>query len=189
MTTKTATKPKAATKAKPAAKAAPKTKAANTRPEGVPRAPLSPHIVCRNAAKAIDFYKKAFGATEMMRMPGPDGRLIHASLLINGAVVMMVDEMPEHGALSPLALKGTSVTLHLNVPNVDEVFARAIKAGATPRMPVADMFWGDRYGIVTDPFGHQWSIATHQRDVSAEDMQKAIKNMSSSMSKAPRSDK
>ena len=164
------------TKAKPAAKAK-----ASTKPKanGVDRsAPsLTPHIVCRGAAKAIDFYKKAFGAVELMRLPGPDGRLMHAAVQINGAMVMLNDEMPEHKALSPLALKGTPVTLHLNVPDVDAVFARAVKAGATVTMPVADMFWGDRYGIVTDPFGHSWSIATHKKDMTVEQIQEALKNM------------
>lgn len=167
---KTATK----TKTKPAAKKAPEKKA-----NGFDRyAPsLSPHITCRDAFKAIDFYKKAFGAEEMMRLAAPDGRLMHAALRINGAVVMMNDEMPEHGALSPLALKGTPVTLHLNVPDVDKWFARAVKAGATVRMPVADMFWGDRYGIVKDPFGHSWSIATHQKDLSLDEIKAAMKHM------------
>jgi PhnB protein len=166
---KTATKTKAAAKSKAPAK----------KTNGIDRnAPsLTPHITCRGAAKAIDFYKKAFGAEEMMRLPMPDGRLMHAAVRINGTLVMMNDEMPEHGALSPLALKGTSVTLHLNVPDVDKWFARAVKAGATVTMPVADMFWGDRYGIVTDPFGHAWSIATHQKDMSVADIQKALKGM------------
>jgi PhnB protein len=168
---KTATK----TKAKPVGKAKAPTKKAN----GIDRnaSSLAPHITCRGAAKAIDFYKKAFGAVEMMRFPMPDGRLMHAALQINGAMVMLVDEMPEHGVLSPLALKGTPVTLHLNVPDVDKWFARAVKAGATVRMPVADMFWGDRYGIVTDPFGHSWSIATHQKDMTAAEIQNAFKSM------------
>jgi uncharacterized glyoxalase superfamily protein PhnB len=130
--------------------------------------------VCRDAAKAIDFYKKAFGAEEMMRLPAPDGRLMHGAVRINGAMVMLVDEMPEHGCLSPLSLKGSPVTVHLNVDDVDKFFARAVKAGATVRMPVADMFWGDRYGIVQDPFGHGWSIATHKRDMTPKEIKKAM---------------
>jgi uncharacterized glyoxalase superfamily protein PhnB len=102
---------------------------------------------------------------------------MHAALRINGAMVMLNDEMPEHGALSPLSLKGTPVTLHLNVPDVDKWYARAVKAGAKATMPVADMFWGDRYGIVTDPFGHAWSIATHQKDMTIEEIQKAVQAM------------
>jgi uncharacterized glyoxalase superfamily protein PhnB len=163
------------TRAKPAAKAKAPTKKANGIDRNTPS--LSPHLVVRGAAKAIDFYKKAFGAVEMMRLPGPDGRMMHAAVQVNGAMVMLVDEMPEHKALSPLALKGTPVTLHLNVPDVDAVFARAVKAGATVTMPVADMFWGDRYGIVTDPFGHSWSIATHKKDMTVEQIQAALKNM------------
>jgi PhnB protein len=163
------------TKTKPAAKS----KAAEKNFNGIDRfAPtLAPHITCRDAAKAIDFYKKAFGAEEMMRLPGPDGRLMHAAVRINGAMVMLNDEMPEHGALSPLSLKGTPVTLHLNVPDVDKWYARAVKAGAKATMPVADMFWGDRYGIVTDPFGHAWSIATHKKDMTVDEIQDALKTM------------
>jgi len=170
--TATPSKPKSATKA--AGKAPAKT--ANDKIDR--KAPaLAPHITCRDAAKAIEFYKKAFGAVELMRLPGPDGKLMHAAVQINGAMVMLNDEMPAYGALSPLSLKGTAVTLHLNVPDVDAWFARAVKAGATATMPVADMFWGDRYGIVTDPFGHAWSIATHQKDMSVGEIQEALKAM------------
>jgi len=169
-----------ATKAKAKAKPAAKTKAASKKANGSGRnAPLSPHIICRGAAKAIEFYKKAFDAKEMMRLPGPDGKLLHASVEINGAMVMLTDEWPEHGALSPLAFKGTTVTLHLNVPDVDKWFTRAVKAGATPTMPVADMFWGDRYGIVTDPFGHAWSIATRKKNLTVAEIQEAAKTMAS----------
>lgn len=173
--TKTATKAKAAkpqtTKSKSAAgeskSAAPKRM----------HVPLAPHITCRDAAKAIDFYKKAFGAKELMRLPGPGGKLMHGAVEINDAMVMLNDEWPEHNALSPLALKGTPVTIHLNVADVDAWFDRAVKAGATVTMPVADMFWGDRYGIVTDPFGHAWSIATHKKDMTANEIQDALKSM------------
>lgn len=134
---------------------------------------LTPHLVCANAAAAIDFYKKAFGAVEMMRMPGPDGRLMHASVTIGDSLLMLVDEMPEFGALGPKALKGTPVTLHLQVEDVDAATARALAAGATVKMPVADMFWGDRYGSVVDPFGHVWAIATHIRDMTAEEIAEA----------------
>lgn len=131
---------------------------------------VTPHIVCAGAADAIAFYKKAFGAEEVMRMPGPDGKLWHAMIRIGDSMVMMADEFEQWESFGPLKLKGTPVTLHLSVPNVDEVFQRAVDAGATVKMPVADMFWGDRYGIVEDPFGHRWSIATHIRDVSPEQM-------------------
>jgi PhnB protein len=121
---------------------------------------LSPHLVCGGAAEAIEFYKKAFGAAEVMRLPGPGGKLMHASVTINGATVLLVDEMPEYGVLGPVKIGGTAVTLHLVVPDVDAAFARAIDAGATETMAVADQFWGDRYGVLKDPFGHSWSLAT-----------------------------
>lgn len=135
---------------------------------------VTPHLVCAGAAAAIEFYKKAFGATEMMRMPAPDGRIMHACIRIGGSNVFLVDEMPEWGALGPKALKGSPVTIHLQVEDVDAVAARAVAAGAKVTMPVADMFWGDRYGKLEDPFGHHWSVATHVRDVSPEEMKKAM---------------
>jgi PhnB protein len=121
---------------------------------------VTPHLVCAGAAKAIDFYKEAFGATEMVRMPTPDGRLMHAALSINGSSVMLVDEFPEMGGAAPTTLKGSPVTMHLTVDDADAAAERAVKAGATIVMPVADQFWGDRYGLIADPFGHLWSIAT-----------------------------
>lgn len=139
---------------------------------------ITPHLVCAGAADAIEFYKKAFGATEMMRLPGKDGKLMHAAMQINGAMVMLVDEMPEWGALSPKSLSGTPVTMHLYVEDVDAFIAHAVESGAALKMPAADMFWGDRYGVITDPFGHSWSVATPQREVSAEELQEAVKNMS-----------
>ncbi|API59052.1 glyoxalase [Tardibacter chloracetimidivorans] len=135
--------------------------------------PLAPHIVCSGAADAIEFYKKAFGATEMMRIPGPDGRLMHGAVLINGAMVMLVDEMPEHGTLSPKKLGGTPVVIHLTVPDVDAFVDKAVTAGAELKMPPQDMFWGDRYGQVEDPFGHLWSIATPLRGPMSEEELKA----------------
>jgi uncharacterized glyoxalase superfamily protein PhnB len=162
------------------AKAARKSKAANKPKAAAKRKNLQaviPHLVCAGAADAIEFYKKAFGAVEMMRMPGKDGKLMHASVQIGGGSVMLVDEMPEWGALSPKSLNGTPVTIHLYVEDVDAFVARAVKAGATLKMPVTDMFWGDRYGVIVDPFGHSWSIATHQRDMTVEEIQDAMKNM------------
>ena len=139
---------------------------------------VTPHLVCAGAADAIEFYKKAFGATEEARLPGPDGKkLMHAMIRINGAAVMLVDEMPEWGALGPKALKGSPVTIHLYVEDADAFVTRAVQAGAEVVMPVADMFWGDRYGKIEDPFGHQWSVATHVRDVSMGEMQEAMKKM------------
>jgi uncharacterized glyoxalase superfamily protein PhnB len=148
-------------------------------PEGMHS--VTPHLICAGAANAIEFYKKAFGAEEGGRMPGPDGKLMHAMIRIGGSPVMLVDEMPEWGALGPKTLKGSPVTIHLYVENADAVFERAIKAGAKAVMPIADQFWGDRYGKLEDPFGHHWSVATHVRDVSPEEMQKAMR----SMQKAP----
>ena len=135
---------------------------------------VTPHLICAGAAKAIEFYKKAFGAVEEARLPGEDGRLMHAVIRIHGDAVMLVDEMPEYGALSPKSLKGSPVTLHLYVEDVDAFVKRAVDAGAKFTMPVQDMFWGDRYGKVEDPFGHHWSVATHVRDVSLEEAQKAM---------------
>lgn len=135
---------------------------------------ITPHLICAGAAKAIEFYKKAFGAVEEARLPGQDGRLMHAVIRIHGDAVMLVDEMPEWGALSPKSLKGSPVTLHLYVEDVDAFVKRALDAGAKLTMPVQDMFWGDRYGKIEDPFGHHWSVATHVRDVSLEEAQKAM---------------
>jgi PhnB protein len=138
---------------------------------------VTPHLVCAGASDAIEFYKKAFNATEMMRVPGPKGRLMHACIRIGDSNVMLVDEMPEWGTLGPKALKGSPVTIHLAVEDVDAFIARAVSAGAKIKMPVADAFWGDRYGQIEDPFGHSWSVATHVRDVSAEELQKAAQQM------------
>ena len=138
---------------------------------------VTPHLVCAGAAEAIEFYKKAFGAVEQARLPGPQGKLMHAMIRIGDSAVMLVDEMPEWGALGPKSLKGSSVTIHLYVDDADAFVARAVKAGAKVTMPVADMFWGDRYGKLEDPFGHHWSVGTHVRDVSMEEMQQAMRAM------------
>ena len=138
---------------------------------------VTPHLICRGAAEAIEFYKKAFGAKEQARLPGPDGRIMHAAVLIGDSTVMLVDEMPEWGALSPQSLKGSPVTIHLNVDNADAFVDRAVKAGAKLIMPVEDQFWGDRYGKIEDPFGHQWSVAHPVREVSMEEAQKAMQAM------------
>lgn len=140
-------------------------------PEGMHT--VTPHLVCADAAKAIAFYQQAFNATEMMRIPGPGGKLIHACVRIGDSLVMLVDENPQWGCLGPLALKGSPITIHLQVEDVDAVFDQAVRAGAKITMPVADMFWGDRYGRVEDPFGHHWAIATHIRDVSPEEIRQA----------------
>ena len=132
---------------------------------------VTPHLVCAGASDAIGFYKKAFNATEVMRLAGPQGKLMHACIKIGDSNVMLVDEMPDWGALGPNKRGGTSVTLHLQVEDVDAVVAQAVAAGAKIKLPVADAFWGDRYGIVEDPFGHAWSVATHIRDMTPEEIQ------------------
>jgi uncharacterized glyoxalase superfamily protein PhnB len=138
---------------------------------------VTPHLVCAGAAEAIEFYKKAFGAAEELRLPAPDGKLMHAQIRIGGAAVMLVDEMPGWGVLGPKALKGSPVTIHLFVADVDAFVARAVKAGAEVTMPVADQFWGDRYGQIRDPFGHSWSVATHVRDLTPAEIGTAMKAM------------
>lgn len=136
---------------------------------------ITPHLVCNGAAAAIEFYKKAFNAVETARIPGPEGKLIHAAVRIGDSTVMLVDAFPGWGSQDPLALKGTPVTLHMYVPDVDATFKQAVAAGATAKMEVADMFWGDRYGQIVDPFGHSWSIATHTRDMTPEQMDAEMK--------------
>ena len=138
---------------------------------------LTPHLVCAGAAEAIEFYKRAFDATEMIRLDGADGKLMHACISVNGSSVMLVDENPEWGALSPKALGGSPVTIHLIVRDVDAVAEQAVRAGATLIMPVQNMFWGDRYGVLEDPFGHRWSIATPQRGpMTKEELQAAMRD-------------
>jgi uncharacterized glyoxalase superfamily protein PhnB len=138
---------------------------------------LTPHIVCDGAAAAIEFYKKAFGAVEEFRLPGPGGRLAHAQIRIGDSALMLVDEWPDMGALGPKSLKGSPVTLHLYVPDADATVAQAVAAGAKVTMPLAEMFWGDRYGQIEDPFGHHWSIATHLRDLSPEEIAQNMAKM------------
>ena len=133
---------------------------------------VSPYMIVKNASAAIEYYKKAFDAQEKDRMAGPDGKIMHCELKIGETVIMIADEFPERGCVSPQTLKGTPITLFMYVPDVDKTFERATAAGAKVEMPVADMFWGDRYGTVVDPFGHKWSIATHKEDVSPEEMKK-----------------
>jgi PhnB protein len=141
---------------------------------------LTPHLVCAGAANAIDFYKKAFNAVEQARLPGPDGKLMHAAVRIGDSTLMIVDENPRYGMLGPKTLKGSPVTIHLYVNDVDATVAQAVSAGAKITTPVADMFWGDRYGQLEDPFGHRWSVATHKRDLSPEEMREGMAKMGSS---------
>ena len=141
---------------------------------------LTPYLTVRDAFRAIEFYKQAFGAQERGVMKGPDGKVMHAELKIGDSIIMLGDEFPEYGALSPLSTGGAGMGLHIYVDGVDAAFDRAVKAGARVDMPVSDQFWGDRYGKLTDPFGHKWSIATHTKDMSAEEMKR---NMDEAMAK------
>jgi PhnB protein len=139
--------------------------------------PITPHLCVSDAAAAIDFYVRALGAEELMRLPGADGRLMHAAVSINGAMVMLNDEYPEMGGFGPAHYGGTGVTLHLAVPDADAAMERAAAAGATVVMPVEEQFWGDRYGMIRDPFGHQWSFATPVRQVPLEELGKAARSI------------
>ncbi len=134
---------------------------------------VTPHLICRDALAAIAFYQQAFGAVEQHRLLTPEGKLLNGMIRIGDSAIMLVEEMPTWNAVSPLTLKGSPVTLHLSVDNADKAFARAVEAGATSVMAPADMFWGDRYGVLTDPFGHNWSLGHHVRDMSPEQMQAA----------------
>ena len=133
---------------------------------------LMPFIVTRNAAQAIDFYSKSFGAVEAFRLTQPDGKIGHAELKIGDYTVMLADEYPDFGAVSPITLGGTPVTLHMYVTDVDAVFQTAIDHGATELRKVQDQFYGDRVGWLLDPFGHKWSIATRKEEVSPQEMQR-----------------
>ncbi len=132
---------------------------------------ITPSLICSNAAAAIDFYKKAFGAQEIMRMPSPDGKISHAELKIGDSAFMLSDEFPGR-AVPPNPKAPPSSELFLYVTDADTTFKRAIEAGAKSEMPMQDMFWGDRYGKVVDPSGHHWGIATHKEDVAPEDMKR-----------------
>ena len=139
-------------------------------PDSYPR--LSPYLCVDGAAKAIEFYTSVFGAKGRMRIPAPGGRIGHAELQVGDALIMLADEHPEMQFVGPKKVGGTPVTLSLYVEAVDEVFARALRAGAKSVRPVADQFYGDRTGQFEDPFGHRWSVATHVEDVSPEEMAK-----------------
>jgi PhnB protein len=137
-------------------------------PEGYHTA--TPYLIVDGAAKALEFYRKAFGATERMRFAAPGGKIGHAEITIGNSAIMLADEHPEMGYRGPQAIGGTPVSIHLYVENVDEVFPRALAAGATALRPVADQFYGDRSGTLRDPFGHVWNVATHKEDLSPEEM-------------------
>lgn len=135
---------------------------------------VTPHLLCRDAAAIIDFCVRAFGATETLRLPTPDGRIMHAQIRIGGSAVMLADTHPDCGSRDPDGLGGTPVVLHLQVPDVDATYDRALAAGAVPVMPPQDMFWGDRYGQVRDPNGHVWALATRVREVSVQALHAAV---------------
>ena len=138
---------------------------------------VMPHLVCKDAAAAIDFYKRAFGATETMRLPDKNGMLMHAAITVNGATVMLMDEYLDYGARSPKTIGGTPVVLHLSVPDVDAAVGKAVAEGATVIMPVDDMFWGDRYGEIEDPFGHRWSISTPVKTLTPDEIMENLRKM------------
>jgi PhnB protein len=137
-------------------------------------------LTVRDAAKAIEFYKQAFGAKEISRMAGPGGKIGHAELQIGDSRIMLGDEFPG-GARSPMSLGGTTFSLYVYLPDVDSAYKQAVAAGAKSDMAPVDMFWGDRYAKVTDPFGHFWGLATHTKDVTAEEMEKGAQAMWSQM--------
>ena len=138
---------------------------------------ITPHLVCAGAADAIEFYKKAFDAVEISRLEGEDSKLMHAAIRIGDSTVMLVDESPEWGMVGPKSLKGSPVTIHLYVDDVDAAVEQAVRAGAKVTVPVEDMFWGDRYGKLEDPFGHQWSVATRLREVTPDELKQAMAKM------------
>jgi PhnB protein len=146
---------------------------------------VTPSIVVRGAEEALDFYRKAFNAEETLRMPGPDGKIIHAEFRIGNSVMMLGDEMPDMGAKSPLSLGGSPVSFFIYLENVDEAWQRAINAGAKQVMPLADMFWGDRAGCVDDPFGHHWWLAQHVADLTPEEIKKGQEEFFSQSHKTP----
>ena len=143
---------------------------------------LTPHLTVRNAADAIEFYKKAFGAEVKGVAHLPDGKVMHAALAIGDSMLMLNDEMPEFGALSPLSLGGCGCTIHIYTDGVDAAFDRAVSAGAKVRMPLADQFWGDRYALVEDPYGYKWSLAARVKEMSPEELQRAQDDAMAQMS-------
>jgi PhnB protein len=145
---------------------------------------ITPYLTLRDGAQAIDFYKKAFGAQEVMRMPGAGGKgVMHAEIRIGDSMLFLSDEFPHGGTQAPDSLGGASGSVFLYVPDVDATFDRAVKAGAKPTMPPADMFWGDRFAKVVDPFGHHWGLATHKEDVPPDEMGRRAKEAMKEMSK------
>jgi len=146
---------------------------------------VTPSIVVKDAARAIEFYRKAFGAKERGVMQGPDGKVMHAELTIGDSIIMLSDEFPEFGAVSPQTLGGSPSGLHIYVENVDAAFDQAVRSGGQVEMPVMEQFWGDRYGRLRDPFGHKWSIATHTRDLSTDEMRRGMDEAMTQMQQKP----
>jgi PhnB protein len=138
---------------------------------------VTPYLIVKNADRALDFYKRAFGATELLRFPDPSGKIGHAEIKIGDSVIMLADEFPDRGFKSPQTLGGTTSSVMLYLEDVDAVFKRAIAAGGKEVRPVEDQFYGDRSGFLEDPFGHQWAISTHKEDVSPEEMQQRMQAM------------
>jgi len=155
------------------------TKAKSPIPQGFHS--VTTHLVVRGAAKAIDFYKRALGAEELNRMEGPGGLIGHAELKIGDSIIFLADEFPQANCKSPQSLGGTSCSIHLYVPDADAAFKKATDAGAKATMPLADMFWGDRYGTVVDPFGHSWGIATHIEDLQPAEIEERAQEFWASM--------
>src|SRR5688572_17242736 len=145
---------------------------------------VTPYLIVSDAAKAIDFYKRGLGATEIMRIPDPKGRIGHAEIKIGDSVIMLADEHPEMGYKSPTSIGGTPVSIYLYVDDVDRLFKQAISAGAKELRPVKDQFYGDRSGTLADPFGHVWSIGTHKEDVAPEELKRRMEEMMKQGSKA-----
>lgn len=135
----------------------------------------TPYLIVKGAAKAIEFYKQAFGATELERMEMPDGKIAHAEIKIGDSIIMLGDEAPQHGTRSPQALGGSPCGLYLYVEDVDKTFNQAVTAGATVTMPVKDQFYGDRNGNLVDPFGHTWYVATRKEDLSMDEIRQRMR--------------
>ncbi len=146
-----------------------------TKAQAIPKGyhTVTPSLIVAGAVKAIDFYKKALGAEEVMRFPGPDGKIMHAEIKVGDSIIMLSDEMPEHGARGPKSIGGTAVSLFIYGNNVDAAWKRAVDAGGTQIQPLADQFWGDRGGCFEDPFGHRWWLAQHIKDLTSEEIRKA----------------
>ncbi|MGQ0376432.1 MAG: VOC family protein [Nitrososphaerota archaeon] len=150
-------------------------------PDGFTTATAS--LTVREASKAIEFYKKAFDAKELYRFPNPDGKILHAEIMIGNSIVMLNDEMLQMNCQSPQSIGGTGSSIFLYVNDADATFNKAVSAGAKPLMPLMDAFWGDRFGSIQDPFGHVWSIATHKKDMTPDEISKAGQEMFKNMGK------